>query len=72
MTFQNAFNTIYFKNEFGDPRMAPIVFALKHFFKVLMKRKLSLSYLKEHLKGQSNFFCSFWFSCFVFEIFQFV
>ena len=50
MTFQNAFNTIYFKNEFGDPRMAPIVFALKHFFKVLMKRKLSLSYLKEHLK----------------------
>ena len=41
-------------------------------FKVLMKRKLSLSYFKEHLKWQSNIFCSFWFPCFVFEIFQFV
>ena len=28
-------------------------------FKVLMKRNLSLSYLKEHLKRQSNIFCSF-------------
>ena len=40
--------------------------------KVPMKRKLSLSYLKEVLKWQSNIFCSFWFSWFVFEIFQFV
>ena len=37
--------------------------------KVPMKRKLSLSFLKENLKWQSNIFCSFWFPCFVFEIF---
>ena len=41
-------------------------------FKELMKRKLSLSYLKEVFKWQSNNLCSFWFSWFVFEIFQFV
>ena len=41
-------------------------------FKVPMKRKLSLSFLKENLKWQSNIFSSFWFPCFVFEIFEFV
>ena len=42
--------------------------------KVPMKRKLSLSYLKEVLKWQSNILCSFSLSrsCFVFQIFQFV
>ena len=37
-----------------------------------MKRKLSLSFLKVNLKWQSNIFFSFWFPCFVFEIFGFV
>ena len=44
----------------------------KALLKVPMKRKLSLSYLKEVLKWQSNILCSFSFSCFVFEILQFV
>ena len=34
--------------------------------------KSSLSYLKEHLKQQSKLYFYFWFSCFVFEIFQFL
>ena len=37
-------------------------------FKVPMKQKLSLSYLKEVLKRQNNILCSFSFPCFVFEI----
>ena len=40
-------------------------------FKVPMKQKLSLSSLKENLKSRSNIFCSFWFPCFVFEMFIF-
>ena len=40
--------------------------------KVYMKRKLSLLYLKEVLKLQSNLFGRFLFLYFVFEIFQFV
>ena len=53
---------IFFKTAFFKSKM----------FKVPMKRKLSLSFLKENLKWQSNIFCSFGFPCFVFEIFEFV
>ena len=58
----------------SHPRPRPVycVASKTSLLKVLMKRKLSLSYLKEVFKWQSNNLCSFWFSWFVFEIFQFV
>ena len=71
----NTGSSVFIRGDHCEDRIR--IYTLKywwwhHLLKENWTLKSSLSSLKEHLKEQSKLSFSFWFLCFVFEIFQFL